>query len=60
VESGKGLVAHVTVLRDAGTTLPATPIAPVRWPVRDFVLVHSVLGRESAYHLLGRWPLPAP
>lgn len=60
VESGKGLVAHVTVLRDAGTTLPATPIEPVHWPVRDFVLVHSVLGRKPAYHLLGRWSLPSP
>jgi len=60
VESGKSLVAHVTVLRDADRALPTTPIAPVPWPVRDFVLVHSVLGRKSAYHLLGRWPLPAP
>ena len=60
VESGRGLVAHVTVLRDADMALPATPVAPVRWPVRDFVLVHSVLGRNSTYHLLGRWPLPAP
>jgi RNA 2',3'-cyclic 3'-phosphodiesterase len=60
IESGKGLVPHVTVLRDAETALPTTLIAPVRWPVREFVLVHSVLGRKSAYHLLGRWPLPAP
>ena len=57
VESGKALVPHVTVLRDAHPMLPQTPIAPVPWPVRDFVLVHSVLGRQSAYHLLGRWPL---
>ena len=60
IESGKGLVPHVTVLRDADTALAPTPIASVHWPVRDFVLVHSVLGRKSAYHLLGRWPLPAP
>ena len=60
IESGKGLVPHVTVLRDAETGLPPALIAPVRWPVREFVLVHSVLGRKSAYHLLGHWPLPAP
>lgn len=60
VESGKTLVAHVTVLRNADTALPRTPIAPVHWPVRDFVLVHSVLGRKSDYDLLGRWPLPVP
>ena len=56
-DSGKALVPHVTVLRDAHAALPRTPIPPVRWPVREFVLVHSVLGRQSAYHLLGRWPL---
>jgi 2'-5' RNA ligase len=60
IESGRRLVPHVTVLRDADTALPSTPVVPVRWPVCDFVLVHSVLGRNSAYHLLGRWPLPAP
>jgi 2'-5' RNA ligase len=56
-QDGKALVPHVTVLRDADRRLPPTPIAPVRWPVREFVLVHSVIGRQSAYHLLGRWPL---
>lgn len=61
-QSGKGLVPHVTVLRDADALLPPSPIEPVHWPVREFVLVHSVLARQSAYHLLGRWPLvePAP
>ena len=58
VESDRALVPHVTVLRDARVALPQASIAPVIWPVRDFVLVHSVLGRRSAYHLLGRWPLP--
>jgi len=60
LESGKPLVPHVTVLRDAPLPLPPAPIAAVHWPVRDFVLVHSVLGRQSAYHLLGQWPLPTP
>ncbi len=34
-------------------------IAPVTWPVREFVLIHSQLGARNAYDLLGRWPLPA-
>lgn len=53
-------VAHVTVLRDARARLPDVPIAPVSWPVREFVLVHSVLGSQAAYHPLARWPLSAP
>ncbi len=57
VHSASKLVPHVTVLRDASTSLPQTPIDPVPWPVRDFALIHSVLGAQSGYRLLGRWPL---
>lgn len=53
-------VAHVTVLRDAQVRLPGVPISPVSWPVREFVLVHSVPGSQPAYHPLARWPLSAP
>ena len=53
----KPLVAHVTVLRDADRVLPPTPIASVPWPVRDFVLVHSVLGGKAEYRVIGRWAL---
>lgn len=59
VQSGRKLVPHVTVLREAAAALPATPIAPIAWPVREFVLIHSQLGTRNAYELLGRWPLPA-
>lgn len=48
---------HVTVLRDARGTLPAEPIEPLAWPVRDFVLVDSLLGERNEYRALGRWAL---
>lgn len=60
VQPGPAFVPHVTVLRDAQARLPDLPIAPVSWPVRDFVLVHSVPGSQSGYHVLARWPLRAP
>lgn len=55
--SDGGLEPHVTILRDAGRALPSTPIAPIRWPVRQFMLLQSVLGPRSAYRELGRWTL---
>lgn len=32
-------------------------IEPIRWTAREFVLVHSLLGR-SRHVPLGRWALP--
>jgi 2'-5' RNA ligase len=52
-------VAHVTILRDADTRLTAEPIDPIAWPVREFVLVDSLLGAESSYTILERWALGA-
>ena len=57
VRGHASFIPHVTVLRDARSALPATPIDPVTWPVREFVLVDSVLGASSEYRLLGRWAL---
>ncbi|HEY0300012.1 MAG TPA: hypothetical protein VGC36_01675, partial [Rhizomicrobium sp.] len=48
---------HVTLLRDSLRVAPA-PLAPIVWTVRDFVLVHSLLGRTTHIHL-ARWPLRA-
>ena len=46
---------HMTLLYDP-RLIPAQPIAPIRWTVREFVLVHSLLGRTR--HIpLGRWRL---
>lgn len=50
-------VAHVTIARDADRALDEAAIAPIAWPVRDFVLVDSRLGGASAYTILRRWPL---
>ena len=46
---------HVTLLRDGLRAKPA-PVAPIAWTARDFVLVHSLLGKTTHIHL-GRWPL---
>jgi RNA 2',3'-cyclic 3'-phosphodiesterase len=46
---------HITLLRDKLRAAP-NPIAPIRWTVKDFVLVHSLLGKTTHIHL-GRWPL---
>lgn len=46
---------HVTLLRDAHL-VPEHPVTPVGWWVREFVLVHSLLGR-SRYEFLARFPL---
>jgi 2'-5' RNA ligase len=47
---------HVTLLYDK-LTLDERPIQPIRWRVREFVLIHSLLG-QTRYVILGRWPLP--
>jgi RNA 2',3'-cyclic 3'-phosphodiesterase len=46
---------HVTLLRDSLRAKPARS-EPISWAVRDFVLVHSLLGQTKHIHL-GRWKL---
>jgi 2'-5' RNA ligase len=46
---------HVTLLRDK-LRAPPMKIEPISWTVRDFVLVHSLLGKTTHIHL-ARWPL---
>jgi len=54
-KSGKQFTPHITLLRDA-RLVSEHPITPLRWIVREFVLVHSLLGRTK--HIpLARWPL---
>ncbi len=50
-------VPHVTLLRNTGGG--ALPVCdPVRWPVRDFVLVASRTDAEGAhYEVIRRWPV---
>jgi 2'-5' RNA ligase len=45
---------HVTLTYDKVRVKPFK-IQPVRWIVRDFVLIHSVLGKTT-HNQLGRWP----
>ncbi len=50
--------AHVTVLRNMQNMIAAEPIAPMRWSVRSFVLVESLLSeRGPSYRVLHSWPL---
>jgi 2'-5' RNA ligase len=46
---------HMTLLYD-DRHLDNQPISPIRWWVREFVLVHSLLGRTH-YNFLARFPL---
>lgn len=47
---------HVTLARRAPRH-PVQAIAPIAWPVRDFVLVRSRTGGDSStYEVLRRWP----
>ncbi len=46
---------HVTLTYDKVRVKPKA-IAPIGWTVKDFVLIHSELGKTTHNHL-GRWPL---
>ena len=46
---------HVTLLYDRGGFAPKA-VEPITWTVREFVLIHSCLGK-TRYDELGRWPL---
>jgi 2'-5' RNA ligase len=41
---------HVTLLRD-DTRLKPVAVDPIEWTVRDFVLIHSLLGKTTHIHL---------
>lgn len=46
---------HVTLLYDR-TLVPPQAIAPIAWTVREFALVHSLLGKTE-HRILRRWQL---
>ena len=46
---------HVTLLYD-DVLVPEESVDPVRWSVRELVLVHNVIGK-GCYQALGRWAL---
>lgn len=47
---------HITLLYDDVTATPQR-VAPVEWMVRELVLLHSQIGQNQPYKILGRWPL---
>lgn len=55
VKSHPRFIPHVTVLYDEHRVARRS-IAPIEWTVREFALVHSLLGR-SQHEVLFRWPL---
>ncbi len=56
VGAGKSsFTPHVTLLYDR-TPVPETPIDPISWPVREIVLVHSLVG-QGRHIDLKTWPL---
>ncbi|MFM9923697.1 2'-5' RNA ligase family protein [Variovorax sp. H27-G14] len=46
---------HVSLLY-CDEHVPREPIAPIRWPVDELVLIDSLVGR-SKHVVVGRWPL---
>lgn len=46
---------HMTLLYDK-RQMPVQPVQPLRWFVREFVLIRSFLG-QTRYQLEGRWQL---
>lgn len=46
---------HVTLMYDR-QTIPDTNLEPITWTVREFVLVHSLVGKSRHNHL-ARWRL---
>jgi len=50
------ITPHVTMLYDGASVAPQ-PVEAVEWTVRDFVLVHSLIGANLPYTILQRWPL---
>ncbi|MGH8783139.1 2'-5' RNA ligase family protein [Paraburkholderia sp.] len=52
---GTSFTPHVTLLYDS-LPVQRQAVQTIGWPVREFLLVHSVLG-ESRHEVLGRWPL---
>ena len=49
---------HVTLVYRKGEPV-IRPVQDLGWPVRDFVLIESVVGLTQ-HHILGRWTLSAP
>ncbi len=47
---------HTTLLYSRQPVIKTHAITPIQWPVKDFVLIESLVGK-SEHIELGRWPL---
>jgi RNA 2',3'-cyclic 3'-phosphodiesterase len=57
----RAFTPHVTLVRKAQCVPLPDSIAPIEWPVEDFVLVRSTVSPDgSRYQSIGHWPLPDP
>lgn len=54
-ERESGYTPHLTLLRD-DRRVAEQPVEPIGWTAREFVLVHSQIGR-GRHVTLARWPL---
>jgi len=50
-----GFTPHLTLMYDQ-CVVPEHGVAPVSWTVPELVLLHSRIGRNLPYTVLGRWP----
>jgi RNA 2',3'-cyclic 3'-phosphodiesterase len=54
----RGFTPHVTLLRKVQRTIAIVQVPPLKWAVREFVLVQSVPDAEGvSYRILSRWTL---
>jgi 2'-5' RNA ligase len=53
----RALAPHVTCWRNVRRRIGPVAVEPIVWSVREFVLVHSVLGAQPEYHVVSHWPL---
>ena len=56
VSGVSSFLPHVSLLHGHAVDTIEESIAPVQWPVREFVLIRSFFG-ESRPQVIGRWPL---
>ncbi|MBB3655919.1 2'-5' RNA ligase [Rhizobium sp. BK650] len=54
--AGGHITPHMTLVYDRKTVLPEKLDQPLRWTIREFLLIHSIYGK-SEHHVINRWPL---
>ncbi|MBB2751362.1 UNVERIFIED_ORG: 2'-5' RNA ligase [Rhizobium aethiopicum] len=52
----RNFTPHMTLLYDRKAVPPASLDQPVSWTAREFLLIHSILGKTE-HHIIDRWPL---